>query len=302
MVVDRGIPGHTSAHDGEMVVVVSRKAWMSAAAVVVALGAGSTAAFAATGAHSAPADHGVHVGFAGGMQAAGTSAPTGSQGWKGWHGGKGWQSGKGWHGGRGMFGAGLSALAKDLNLTRAQLRSDLKAGQSIATIAKAQGVATATLISDLETAAQTKLATLVSAGKLTNAQEQTMLTRIDQRITNFVNGTMPKWGQAGANGWHGGRGMFGAGLSALAKDLNLSTAQLRSDLKAGQSIATIAKAQGVATATLISDLETAAQTKLAALVSAGKLTSAQEQTMLTRIDQGITNFVNGTMPNWHKRG
>ena len=40
-------------------------------------------------------------------------------------------------------------------------------------------------------------------------------------------------------------------MTTLAKDLNISTSTLQSDLKAGKSIASIAQAQGVSTATLI---------------------------------------------------
>ena len=95
---------------------------------------------------------------------------------------------------------------------------------------------------------------------------------------------------------------MGNNMATLAKDLNLSTTTLQSDLKAGKSIASIAQAQGVSTSTLISDLEASAKTNLDQTVSSGKLTSTQEQQMLTRINQQINNFVNGTMPMMPGRG
>jgi len=101
----------------------------------------------------------------------------------------------GMHGG-GM-GAQLATLAKVLNISTATLQSDLMAGQSIASIAKAQGVSTATLISDLEAALQTNLTSMVTSGKITSSQEKQMLTRMDKQITNFVNGTLPKWNPSG---------------------------------------------------------------------------------------------------------
>lgn len=263
----------------------SQKRWIGAAAVLITVAMGSTAAFAAT-----------------------TS---------GWHHGM-----RGAH--RGMMGTALSTLAKDLNLSPATLKSDLKAGQSIAAIAKAQNIPTATLIDDLEASVATHLTALVTAGKITSAKEQTMQQRADTMITNFVNGTMPKWPGKGMGNhgmkpgsgpgmWgmkpHGGHGMWGMGrgvmgpeMTTLAKALNLPPATLRADLKAGQSLSAIAKTQNVPTTTIIGDLEASVTTRLTALVTAGKITSAQEQTMQQRADTMITNFVNGTWPKWSATG
>ncbi len=261
---------------------LTKKRWMGAIAVAVTIGMGSTAAFAAS-THQTTAKEPTHHALSANASAT----------WRGHHGGMGRMHG-------GMMGGQLAAVAKTLNISVSTLQSDLKAGKSIASIAQAQGVATATLISDLEASVQTKLASKVTSGKITSAQEQKMLTRIDQQITNFVNGTMPKWngskGDMGKGRMHGG--MMGGQLAAIAKALNISASTLQSDLKAGKSIASIAQAQGVATATLISDLEASVQTKLAGMVTNGKITSAQEQKMLTRMDKQITNFVNGTMPKW----
>jgi len=264
----------------------SHKRWIGAAAVLITVAMGSTAAFAAT---------------------------TG-----GWH----HHGMRGAHGG--MMGGSLTSLAKDLNLSPAVLQSDLKAGQTIAAIAKAQNVPTATLIEDLEGSATTRLTALVTAGKITSAQEQTMQQRADTMITNFVNGTMPKWtgkgmgdqGMKPGSGhgmWgmkpHGGPGMWGMGqgargqeMTTLAKVLNLPPATLRADLMAGQSLSTIAKSQNVPTTTIIGDLEASVTTRLTALATAGKITATQEQTMQQRADTMITHFVNGTWPKWSATG
>ena len=88
-------------------------------------------------------------------------------------------------------------------------------------------------------------------------------------------------------------------MTTLAKDLNISTTTLQSDLRSGKTIASIAQEQGVSTSTLIADLEATAKANLAQAASSGKLTSAQEQQMLTKMDQGITNMVNGTKSPWN---
>jgi hypothetical protein len=96
-------------------------------------------------------------------------------------------------------------------------------------------------------------------------------------------------------GRFGGFGFFGGGLSAAATYLGISTADLRSQLKSGKTLAAIANAtSGKSAAGLIQALVNAAKTKLDAAVSAGKLTQAQEQTFLSKLTPAITALVNGT--------
>ena len=198
-----------------------------------------------------------------------------------------------------MDGKMMSTVAKDLNLSTTTLQSDLKSGKTIADIAKAQGISTTTLISELETAMQSQLGQQVSSGKLTSTQEQSMVSHLDTMVTNFVNGTMPKWGGHGP----GGPGMMGGQMmSSAAKDLGISTTTLQSDLKSGKTIADIAKAQDISTTTLISELEKAMQSQLSQQVGSGKLTSTQEQSMVSHLDTMVTNFVSGTMPKWGGHG
>jgi predicted DNA-binding ribbon-helix-helix protein len=212
----------------------------------------------------------------------------------------------GMRGGSDMGGL-LQATAKDLNLSAATLRSDLQSGKTIAAIAQAQGVSTATLISELETTMKANLAQAVTSGKMTSAQEQQALSGLDQRVTDFVNGTMPFGGWRGSGG-PGGPGGFagrnGAGnlMTEMAKDLNLSVTTLRSDLQSGKTIPAIAQAQGVSTATLISELETTMKANLAQAVTSGKMTNAKEQQALSGLNQRVTDVVNGTMPFGGRRG
>ncbi len=108
-------------------------------------------------------------------------------------------------GGSGDMGGLLQAAAKDLNITTTTLRSDLQSGKTLTTIAKAQGVSTTTLIAELEATMKANLAQAVQSGKMTSAQEQQALSGLDQRVTDFVNGTMP----FGVGRGPGGPGKFG---------------------------------------------------------------------------------------------
>jgi hypothetical protein len=188
------------------------------------------------------------------------------------------------------FGDDLAAAASYLGLTTDQLKTDLQSGKTLAQIADATGGKSAAGLIDALVAAETKeLDAAVSAGKLTQAQEDTITANLKQRVTALVNGTFP------ARGEH----RFGrhAELSAAASYLGLTVAQLRTQLEAGKTLAQIADAtSGKSAAGLIDALVTATKTKLDAAVSAGKLTQAQEDTITANLKQLVTDLVNGTRP------
>jgi hypothetical protein len=98
-------------------------------------------------------------------------------------------------------------------------------------------------------------------------------------------------------GFHVGIGPIGAGLDAAASYLGISEDQLRSDLESGKTLAQIANATpGKSASGLIGALVAAAKQKLDAAVKAGALTQAQETTILSGLQQMVSDLVNGTHP------
>ena len=90
---------------------------------------------------------------------------------------------------------------------------------------------------------------------------------------------------------------FGDDLSTAASYLGLSTDELTSQLRSGKTLAQIAGAtSGKSVDGLVDALVGAARTKLDAAVAAGKLTSNEEQTMLTRLRSETADRVNGVKP------
>lgn len=77
-----------------------------------------------------------------------------------------------------------AAVAKALGLTTDALRQQLQAGKTVAELAKAKGVSTATIRTAALAALKTQLATEVKAGKLTQAQADQHLARATAD-TNF---------------------------------------------------------------------------------------------------------------------
>ncbi|AEJ43037.1 hypothetical protein TC41_1088 [Alicyclobacillus acidocaldarius subsp. acidocaldarius Tc-4-1] len=189
----------------------------------------------------------------------------------------------------------VSEAAQELHLTPTALRQDWREGKTMEQLAAQAGISTSTLISNLESKAQSDIQADVANGTLTSAQASKIESKVDLAIQAWVNGKWPAgWDKVrprGAGVWR--REL----IATAAQDLHLSTSSLIADLRKGQTLAEIAAAQGVSTSTLISDLENAAQADIQKAVSNGKITASEAQAILGRIDTWITDWVNGTLPH-----
>jgi hypothetical protein len=183
---------------------------------------------------------------------------------------------KGHHGTR--HGGPLMSAAGYLGLTTAQLRSDLQSGKSLGEIANATaGKSEAGLIAALEGADRQKLAAV-------SAQ---LPRRIAAQVARV--GGPPAGPASGARR----RGLRARTLSTAAGYLGVSTAQLRSDLRSGMTLAKVANATtGKSEAGLIQALVTATDTALAKQVAAGRLTQAKANEVAPKLLARVTAEVN----------
>ena len=195
---------------------------------------------------------------------------------------------------RGGGGPGSAAIANYLGLTAAELRTQLQSGKTLADVAKAQGKTVAGLEDAIVADAKTHLDADVTAGKLTAAQEATMLADLKAHVDDFVNGVGP--GPGGPGGRPRRPRRRPVRPAAVTDYLGLTAAQLRTQLEAGKTLADIAKAQGKTVAGLEDAIVAAATKKLDAAVAAGKLTAAQEATMLADLKSHVDDMVNRTGP------
>ncbi|WP_206529894.1 hypothetical protein [Brevibacillus sp. SYP-B805] len=189
------------------------------------------------------------------------------------------------HEGKGLGFIGFKDNADLLALLKidaAKLQEELKAGKSLADIAKEQGVAEDDVIALLTKQQEEKLAEAVKAGKLTQEQADKLKANSAERIKGFVENT-----HAGK-----GRGFIGfkdnADLLALLK---IDAAKLQEELKAGKSLADIAKEQGIAEDDVIALLTKQQEEKLAEAVKAGKLTQEQADEKLAQFKEKVKQFV-----------
>jgi hypothetical protein len=186
-------------------------------------------------------------------------------------------------------GSVVSAAVAYLQLDRATIAADLRAGQSLAQIATAQGKTADGLVTALLAPAKLKLDAAVAAGRLTSDKETAFLAKLQTAVTAIVNHasaprvthTRPVRVTTAA--------ILKPALTYLQLDLRGLIAQLRS----GKTLADVAVAQGKTAAGLVDAVVASVKAQLDARVTAGKLTTAQETTFLTTLQTNVAKLVNG---------
>ena len=96
--------------------------------------------------------------------------------------------------GFGHVGIELSSAAAYLGLTEAQLRTELESGKSLAQVAKDHGKDVAGLVDELVKTEKAELDQAVTDGRLTQAQEDQIVSGLKDRITAMVQNALPKFG------------------------------------------------------------------------------------------------------------
>jgi hypothetical protein len=150
------------------------------------------------------------------------------------------------------------------------------------------GIEPSKLSSALKKALEDRVDAAVTAGSLTKEEGDAMKARIE-------SGELPLF-FAGGRGDHRRFDHHGPKLDAAATYLGLTEAQIRTELESGKTLAQIATAHGKTVDGLVQALYDAQKKELDADVSTGRLTQAQEDSILANLKQRLTDLVNGTRP------
>jgi hypothetical protein len=190
--------------------------------------------------------------------------------------------GAGGPGGAGVLAADvLTPASSFLGIPVSTLTADLKGGKTLAQEATAKGKTADDLIAAIVTA-QTKVFDAENAaGWITDAQETSLLAQFKTDVTKLVNVGPPV------------PPAQRPGLLQTASDyIGISVSDIQSGLNAGKSLGQIATDNGKTVDGLVTALTAQAKSNLDAAVTAGKITAAQEQTILSDLTAKVTDLVN----------
>lgn len=170
----------------------------------------------------------------------------------------------------------VTAAATYVGISAADLRTQLASGKSLADIAVANGKTRDGLI-----------AALVAA------EQQSISTFVDQK--GAANPGGPGIGGPGRDGRFG-FGVQGDPIGAAATFLGTTTADLRTKMQGGQTLAQIATAAGKTRDALIQALVTDAKSKIEQAKTDGKLTADQAAQLENGLIDRMTRLVDSTEP------
>lgn len=186
--------------------------------------------------------------------------------------------------------AGLAVAGGGAAIAATQFGSPKEESQAVVNdAAKQLGVTPSELSAALKKALENRVDAAVAAGRLTKEQGAELKKRIEA-------GDVPLFGGPGFAGPGHLRGFGHLGppgdLDAAADYLGLTEAQLEKQLNTGKTLAQVAKSRDKSVDGLISALYDSAKNKLDAGVAAGRLTKAQEESILADLKSRLSEFVN----------
>jgi len=150
------------------------------------------------------------------------------------------------------------------------------------------GVEPQKLSAAIKKALQDRVDAAVAAGRLTKAQGEELKQRI-------ASDEFPLFGPPALGSGFAPPHPFFHGLDAAATYLGLTEAELRARVNRGNTLAEIAKAEGKSTEGLKAALRQEERAKLDAAVSAGRLSKAEEQRVLSDLERRIDELVDAQL-------
>jgi len=184
----------------------------------------------------------------------------------------------------------LTPAAGFLGISVSTLASDLASGKTLSQEATAKSKKVDDLIAAIVAAQKTNLDNEKAAGWITADQETAILARYTDAVTELVNDGPPV----------PGAGRSGGPLQTAATFLGMSVSDLQAALKSGKSLADVAKDKGKSVDDLVTALLAPVKKNLDQAVTDGRITQAQETTLLSHVKDGLTNLVNNTHPDGAK--
>lgn len=181
--------------------------------------------------------------------------------------------------------ASLTTIAETLNMTEADLRTAIQAGQTVADLATEKGIALQTIVDALLAEHKSLLAQAVTDGRLTQEQADARLAELATQLPTQLSTTFTPGGRGGE------RGMAAASITTIATALGITESDLRSAFEAGKSVADVATEQNVDLDTVIAAIVAEQTTALQQAVTDGSLTQAQADQRLAMLKANLPHLL-----------
>lgn len=181
-----------------------------------------------------------------------------------------------------------SKLLELLKIDAETLRTEIKAGKTLVAIAQEQGVSEQTLQEFMVKELTQRIDDGVKAGRLSSEQAENMKKDMDKKVSEMINGKLPMHGHGPMHGL--------ADNTKLLALLKIDAQTLKTEMKAGKTLVTIAKEHGVSEKSLKSFMVKDMTQRIDEGVKAGRLSEEQAKNMKKDLDKRVSDMINGKGP------
>jgi predicted transcriptional regulator len=179
-------------------------------------------------------------------------------------------------------------IAELLGMTETDLRTELRAGKSLAAIAEGKGVAVQTVIDLVAEQMTANLDQKLEDGKVTQEQYDTAIAGVAEKAADYVNNTFV------GKGDFGGRGGAKLDESAIAELFGMTSDEYVTAKEAGKSMAALAEEKGVTLQTVTDLVTEQLRTQLDKQLAEGNLTQEQYDARIADLAEKASKIVNST--------
>lgn len=222
--------------------------------------------------------------------------------------------GRGMMGGQGMHDMGMgmgfgpmdggliTIAAQQLDMTAADLVTELQGGKSIAQVAEEKGVDLQTIVDAAVAQHTTMVNAMVQTGQLTQEQADAMTALMTANLTAELSDTTGLgmgMGMGFGQDFDRGFGFGGAENSLItiaAEQLDMTAADLVTELQGGKTIAQVAEEKGVDLQTIVDAAVAQHTTQINAMVEAGRLTQEQADAFIAQLTTRLTSELSSNLP------
>lgn len=187
-------------------------------------------------------------------------------------------------------GVGVHEAAELLGMEPSEVLEALRDGETLAGLAEAAGVTVDELVAAMVSGVEERLADAVEDGFLTQEEADERLARITERTTALVNGDIEPIG--------GPRDT----MAGVAELLGMEPSDVVAAIRDGGTLAELAAEAGVSVEALVDEMLENHTERLDRAVENGRLTEAEATERLDRIEQHVTDVVNGDAEPRRPRG
>jgi transposase-like protein len=194
--------------------------------------------------------------------------------------------------GKGRLVAAVKIAATTIGVEPKALGQEIKAGTSVADVAKSHNVDPQTVIDAIDAAADKKVDEAVTAGKIDATRAATIKEQVPTRVAKLVNGELKgKTAVKAKLRRHARR----SGVKLAASTIGIDTKTLVDAVKGGQTVADVARSHNVDPQKVIDAIVSGADAKIQAAVTSGKISSTEGATLEHLVATNVPKLVNATL-------